>query len=335
MTTVSGQAQQFAAIALHNLATEFPYYSDHLLQANDDTVCPRELHPAFHASFDWHSCVHMHWLLARLLSDWPQAVDTARIRSALDQNLTESALSAEAAYLRAAPSFERPYGWAWAMVLAATVATSADPAAGRWSNATMPLRDAIEELTIDWLQQTALPVRHGVHSNTAFSLSLLIDAGSTLGRNNLVAVCRTAALKWYAEDRDYPTRWEPSGQDFLSPALAEADLMRRALPPEDYPAWFNAFLPGLTESNTLLEPVEVHNSADGQQGHLHGLNLTRAWHLRQLSTALPAGNQRTSVLRTAARRHLDQALPHVSSGNFIHDHWLATYAFLALGGSLV
>jgi hypothetical protein len=335
MITVSGQAQQYAAIALHNLATEFPFYNDHLLQTDDDTARPRELHPAFHGSFDWHSCVHMHWLLVRLLSDWPEAVDASLIRSALDENLTESALSAEAAYLRAAPSFERPYGWAWAMVLAATVATSTDPSAGRWSNATMPLRDAIEELTTDWLQQAALPVRHGVHSNTAFALSLLIDAGNSLGRDNLVAVCRTAALKWYAEDRAYPTRWEPSGQDFLSPALAEADLMRRVLPPEDYLGWFNAFLPGLTDSNTLLEPVEVPNRTDGQQGHLHGLNLTRAWQLSELSTALPGDDQRTSVLRASARRHLDQALPHVNNGNFIHDHWLATYAFLALGGHLI
>jgi hypothetical protein len=277
----------------------------------------------------------MHWLLVRLLSGWPQAVDTSRIRSALDENLTEAALSTEAAYLRAVPWFERPYGWAWAMVLGAAVATSADPAGGRCSKAMMPLQDAIEELATDWLQETALPVRHGVHSNTAFSLSLLIDAGNALGRDNLVAACRAAALGWFGEDRDYPSRWEPSGGDFLSPALAEAALMWRVLPPQDYPGWFDAFLPGLTDRNRLLVPVEVGNPADGRQGHLHGLNLTRAWQLRELSTVLPQGDRRMSALRTATRRHLDQALPHVGSGSFIHDHWLATYAFLALDGRLV
>jgi hypothetical protein len=240
-------------------------------------------------------------------------------------------MAAEAHYLREAPGFERPYGWAWAMVLAAAVATSADEAAERWLDAMAPLADAVEELTVDWLRQAALPVRHGAHSNSAFALSLLIDAGNALGRDELVTVCRAKAVEWFADDRDYPVAWEPSGEDFLSPALTEADLMRRVLP-TGFSDWLDGFLPGL--SSALLEPVAVGEGVDGRQGHLRGLNLSRAWLLSGLSGGLPAQDPRRSLLQNAAGRHLDEALPSVVSGDFVLDHWLATFAFLALGGSL-
>lgn len=331
MSVLEEQAPRYAEIALHNLATGFPHHLDHLSLEAEEVAKARELHPAFHTSFDWHSCVHMHWLLVRLLSDWTDAVDADRIRAALDENLTVSAVAAEAAYLRAAPSFERPYGWAWAMVLAATVVNSPDPAAKRWVEAVAPLADAVEDLTVAWLRDTALPVRHGVHSNAAFALSLLIEAGTALDRDELVAACRAKALTWFHDDTDYPIRWEPSGEDFLSPALSEADLMRRVLSTEDFPGWLDTFLPDLTS----LRPVPVHYPIDGRQGHLQGLNLTRAWQLSAIADALPVGDARTPVLRSAADLHLEQALPGVVSGDFVHDHWLATFAFLALGGPLV
>jgi hypothetical protein len=334
MTVLSEQAPRYASIALHNLATDIPHHLDHLCVEAGESPAIRELHPAFHSSFDWHSCVHMHWLLVRLLSGWPDAVDAAQIREALDENLTPGALAAEAAYLRSAPSFERPYGWAWALLLAAAVATSPDPAAKRWADAIEPLADAVEDLTVDWLQQSALPVRHGVHSNSAFALSLIIEAAGTLGREDLVAACRAKSRTWFLEDRDYPLGWEPSGEDFLSPAFTEADLMRRVLPAEEFPAWLDAFLPGLANGDTPLEPVPVRYPVDGRQGHLQGLNLSRAWQLSELSTALPPGDTRQPVLRAAADRHLEQSLPAVVSGDFVHDHWLATFAYLALGGPL-
>ncbi len=329
MSVLDEQAPRYAAIALHNLATSFPHHVDHLSLEDEEGATARALHPAFHSSFDWHSCVHMHWLLVRLLSDWPDAVDAEQIRAALDENLTASALGAEAAYLRSSPSFERPYGWAWAMVLAASVVNSPDPAAKRWAEAIEPLADAVEDLAIAWLRDSALPVRHGVHSNSAFALSLLIEAGTALGRNELVAACRAKALAWFHDDNDYPLRWEPSGEDFLSPALSEADLMRRVLSTEDFPGWLDTFLPNLTS----LRPVPVRYPIDGRQGHLQGLNLTRAWQLSAIAAALPEGD--TPVLRSAAALHLEQALPSVVSGDFVHDHWLATFAFLALGGPLV
>jgi hypothetical protein len=334
MTVLSEQAPRYASIALHNLATDFPHHLDHLCVEAGERPAVRDLHPAFHSSFDWHSCVHMHWLLVRLLSGWPDAVDASQIREALDENLTPAALAAEAAYLRGAPSFERPYGWAWALLLAAAVATSPDPAAKRWADAIEPLADAVEELTVDWLQQSALPVRHGVHSNSAFALSLIIEAATTLGREDLVAACRAKSRTWFLEDRDYPLRWEPSGEDFLSPGFTEVDLMRRVLPAEEFPAWLDGFLPGLASGDTPLEPVPVRYPIDGRQGHLQGLNLTRAWQLTELSKSLPPGDARQPVLRAAADRHLEQSLPAVVSGDFVHDHWLATFAYLALGGPL-
>jgi hypothetical protein len=329
-------ASHYATIALSNLATDFPYATQHVVRDPAERAEPGELHPAFHAAFDWHSCVHMHWLLVRLLSQWPEELDTATIRSTLDTNLTEAALTAEAAYLRSDPEFERPYGWAWALVLAAALAGSPDPSAGQWSAAMAPLTLAVEELTLGWLRRSEYPIRYGVHTNSAFALLLLIESGTALGREELVAACRAAALTWFAGDRDYPAAWEPSGEDFLSPALTEADLMRRVLPGPDFPGWFAAFLPGLAEGKApnLLEPAEVRDPTDGHQGHLYGLNLSRAWQSSRLSEALPAGNPVAASLREAAQRQLDRTLPQVLSGEFSHDHWLATYAFLALGGTL-
>lgn len=330
-------ASRYAAVALRNLATEFPYAAHHWTRNAEDLAAPRELHPAFHTSFDWHSCVHMHWLLVRLLSERPRELDTELIRSTLDENLTAPALASEAEYLTAFPAFERPYGWAWAMVLAAALSRSPDPAAKRWFAAMAPLRDTVADRVVAWLRLSPLPDRHGVHSNSAFALSLLIDAGTALDQTELVDACRTAALAWFADDQDYPARWEPSAHDFLSPGLAEADLMRRVLGQEEFPGWFDAFLPGLAGGSApnLLDPVEVADPTDGYQGHLYGLSLSRSWQLAQLADSMPTGGSRVPVLRASAQRHREWALPRVVRGAFIHDHWLATFAFLALGGTLV
>jgi hypothetical protein len=297
-----------------------------------DPSRPRELHPAFHGAYDWHSCVHMHWLLVRLLGGRLPEPDTLLIRKTLDGTLTGPAIEAEVAYLRAHPSFERPYGWAWALALAAACDRCPDPAAENWSAALRPLADAVEELTLDWLERAVGPVRHGVHSNTAFALAILHDAGTVLGRHRLVAAVGERAADWFGGDHDYPAGWEPSGQDFLSPALCEADLMRRVLPAEEFPGWLTGFLPGLAEGApaALFTPAEVRDASDGYQAHLYGLNLSRAWQFRTLATALPSRDRRTATLRDAADRHLAAGLPHVAGKGFVSDHWLATYAFLAL-----
>ncbi|HZC54225.1 MAG TPA: DUF2891 domain-containing protein, partial [Mycobacterium sp.] len=289
MTTREQVAASFAELAVRNIGTEFPHATQHLVRGMDDPSRPRDLHPAFHGSYDWHSCVHMHWLLVRLLTDCPNAVHTDPITTAVDSSLTGPAIRTEAAYLLDNPWFERPYGWAWALALAAACATCPDPAARRWSAALEPLAEAVDELVPDWLAKAPYPVRHGVHGNTAFGLAVLLDAARTLGNERLAAHCAARAESWFGGDRDYPAAWEPSGQDFLSPALCEADLMRRVLPAAEFASWFAGFLPGL--ARTTFVPAEVLDPADGHQAHLYGLNLSRAWQMRAIADALPAGDE--------------------------------------------
>ncbi len=329
MAGIADLARAYAGIAVRNIGTEFPHATQHQVRGPDDLSRPRDLHPAFHGAYDWHSCVHMHWLLVRLLGDHPSEVDVVTARTTLDRTLTGPALAAEADYLRAHPGFERPYGWAWALALAAACERSPDPAARAWSTALGPLADAVEDLTIGWLDRAAAPVRHGIHTNTAFGLSILLESAAALGRDRLVTAATERAIGWFREDRDHPTSWEPSGQDFLSPALCEADLMRRVLPVEEFPSWLAGFLPGLADA-TLFTPAEVRDATDGHQVHLYGLNLSRAWQFRLLAGALPADDPRTASLHTAADRHLAGGLPYVAGKGFVSDHWLATYAFLAL-----
>lgn len=332
MTTIKEAAARYARVAVRNIGTEFPHATQQVVRWPGAASRPRELHPAFHGAYDWHSCVHMHWLAVRLLSDLPGEVNPEQIRGTLDCTLTARAIEAEAAYLRSFPAFERPYGWAWAVALAAACERCPDPAARSWSAALRPLTDTIEELTLGWLDRAVAPVRHGVHTNTAFALALLHENGTALGRDRLVATIAKRAADWFGDDRDYPANWEPSGQDFLSPALCEADLMRRVLPVEQFPGWLTGFLPGLDDGRpgALFTPAQVIDASDGYQAHLYGLNLSRAWQFRLLAAALPATDPRVGPLRESADRHLDASLPHVTGKGFVSDHWLATFAFLAL-----
>ena len=266
----------------------------------------------------------MHWLLARLAGDGLPGLDTGPIRETLDRTLTRPAIEAEAAYLRDRPSFERPYGWAWSLAL---VAACDRGEARRWAEAVAPLADAVEDLVPAWLERAAAPVRHGVHVNSAFGLALLHESAAALGRLALVTTIAEQAVTWFGGDRAYAPEWEPSGQDFLSPALSEADLMRRVLPPEEFADWLGGFLPDPAGAFT---PAEVRDPTDGYQVHLYGLNLSRAWQFRNMAAALPSGDPRVTPLRDAADRHLAGGLPYVSGKGFVSDHWLATFAYLAL-----
>jgi hypothetical protein len=277
----------------------------------------------------------MHWSLVRSLrrhgDDPGAALDRAAVADVLDRHLTAEHLAAEAAYLRADPTFERPYGWAWLLALAAECGR-AGPAGARWADALGHGVTAVAELVTAWLAKATYPVRHGVHTNSAFALGLMLDSAADAGCPELVPVVTDAARRWFGADRDYPAAWEPSGQDFLSPALAEADLMRRVLAGEDFATWLSAFLPGLPDGRprALLEPPTVSDPADPQIGHLIGLALSRAAALQSIAGALPHGDGRIPVLRAAAEAQLDAGLPHVVAGDFASDHWLATFALLAL-----
>jgi hypothetical protein len=315
-------AAAWADIACEVLETTYPYSTLHASAGPDDVdVTPDRLHPAFHGSYDWHSSAHMQWSLVRLLALAPDEVGQRPI-DLLDQRLTQEAIAVEAAYLREHPSYERPYGWAWAaMLVAATRKT-------QWADALTPLGDVIAELVLAWLPKQAYPVRHGVHLNSAFALALLHEAYGELGRPELVEAIRVRALEWYGGDTAYDTRFEPSGTDFLSPALTEAELMRRVLPSTEHADWLKAFLPGLgrVEHQHLLEVPVTDNTGDGQLAHLAGLALSRAWQLRTLAPALP---DVADVLRAGADRQVDAVLPTVTGGDFMSTHWLVSFALLA------
>ncbi len=311
-------APRLVATALANVTTPFPYAPGHVVDGPTDRALPRELHPAFYGSFDWHSAVHMHWLLVRLGRTGPD------VRSVLDAHLTPEALGVEAAYLRAHPGFERPYGWGWLLLLAAACVGTP------WAGAFGPPVGAVSDLVLAWLPRAGRPVRHGTHANTAFALGLVLDATGPLALPALSVAVRAQALAWFVGDRDAPARWEPSGEDFLSPALAEADLLRRLLPAPAFAAWLTAFLPGLAGGHPLLVPVEVSDRTDGRLGHLDGLNLSRAAALRSVATALPADDVRGDALRAAAAAHLDAGLAALSAGGYQSDHWLASFAVRAL-----
>lgn len=334
-----GLAARFARVALDNVTREFPNAPAHLIRGAEDLALPRTYHPAFYGSYDWHSAVHMHWSLVRLLrrhglaggARTETAPHWAAVADVLDRHLTSEHLTAEAAYLRDNPTFERPYGWAWLLALAAECGR-AGPAGAHWAEALGHGVAAVAELTAAWLAKATYPVRHGVHTNSAFALGLMLGSAADAGCPELMPVVTDAAMRWFGADRDYPAAWEPSGQDFLSPALAEADLMRRVLAGEDFGVWLSAFLPRLSDGGprALLEPPAVSDPADPQIGHLIGLALSRAAALRSIAGALPHGDGRIPVLRAAAEAQLNAGLPHVMAGDFTSDHWLATFALLAL-----
>jgi hypothetical protein len=329
-------AARFAGIALDNVTREYPGKLDHVMNGAEDVASPRALHPAFYGSYDWHSCVHMHWLLARLLrtqDDLPQAQAVVQV---FDRHLSREAIAGEVAYLGRAgtQAFERPYGWAWLLKLAEELGRSDAPSFLRWRSSLAPLADAFVARFLDWLPKASHPLRTGLHGNSAFGLALALDYARATGESTLAQACERRARDWYADDVDYPARWEPSGSDFFSPALMEADLMRRVLAPEAFPAWLGAFLPGLTQAApaSLFTPVVPTDRSDGQIVHLDGLNLSRAWCFDAIAGALPQGDARIDALRIAAAAHLTAGLKGVESVDYMGSHWLATFATLALSG---
>ena len=327
-----GEASRFAGLALANIEREYPAQLDHVLTSDMDLASPRALHPAFFGSFDWHSCVHAHWMLVRVLESYPELPEARSIRAALSLRLSPKAIAAELAYLRRpeARAFERTYGWAWLLKLAAALASQDDVDVRRWSKALEPLAAAFADRYRDWLNVAIYPIRHGTHANSAFGLAFALDyadrCDATL-RDLLIA----GARKWFRDDRDAPAQWEPSGADFLSPSLTEADLMRRALPSKEIAAWLNGFLPGIAqrEPATLFTPVAASDRSDPQIVHLDGLNLSRAWCWRAVARALPRGDPRAPIAIDAADAHL-AGLGAVTSGDYAGEHWLATFAVLAL-----
>jgi hypothetical protein len=331
-------AAGYARVAVTNIDREFPSDVRYLWTGPDDRPPrPRERNPVFYGSYDWHSCVEMHWLLVRLLRLAPGAVPVDGIRTVLTRQFTVDGLAAEARFMTdpATRGSGRPYGWGWALALGHELSTLDDPLAPGWFGAFTPLGDAITANFVEWLPKATYPVRHGVHPNSAFGLGRALPWARRLaaaGDPALYDAIVDAAHRWFAHDADYPGGWEPSGSDFLSPALVEAELMAQLLAPDEFAGWLDRFLPGLPDGEpaALFVPAVVSDSSDGQIAHLHGLNASRAWCWRRLAAVLPAGDQRRAVAEQAARRHADAALPHVTGDHYMVEHWLAAYAVLLL-----
>jgi Protein of unknown function (DUF2891) len=325
-------ASKFATLALSHLTREYPNKLTHSLAGFGDVRSPRELHPIFYGSYDWHSCVHGYWLVLRLLDRYPDLPEAVRIAAVVDEQFTERNVAGELAYLNLPHNrgFERPYGWAWLLALAGQLHAMKGPDAARWARTLAPLTEAFVERFEAFLPKATYPLRVGTHFNTAFALSLALEFARATGRAGLADLIVMTAWRWHSNDKDCQA-WEPSGDEFLSPSFMEAELMRRVLPADEFVAWFDQFLPRLAEREpaTLFVPVTVSDRSDGKIAHLDGLNLSRAWCQRSIARALPAGDARRTLLDDAAELHLQTALPHVA-GDYMGEHWLATFALLAL-----
>ena len=321
-------ASAFARIALGHVAREYPNKLDHVLEGAQDAQGPRALHPIFFGSFDWHSCVHGYWLLATLLRLEPDLGEASAIRVLFDDAFTPKNVAAEVAYLDrpSARGFERPYGWGWLLKLQAELLAHPAP----WAASLQPLAEAFAQRFRDFLPRAAYPIRTGVHSSTAFALALASDYARAAGDAGLLGLFEAKARAWHLGDRD-AAAWEPSGDDFLSPTLAVAELMRRVLTAPDYAQWLAAYLPNIAQRQpaSLFTPATVTDRTDGKIVHLDGLNLSRAWCWRGIAAALPAADPRRAAADAAASEHLAASLPHVA-GDYMGEHWLASFALLAL-----
>lgn len=332
-------AEPIAAMALAAIRREYPSHIAHLMRSDADARPPRELTPAFFGSFDWHSAVHGHWCVARLARRHPAAMFAGAARAALERSLTCDRLAAEAAYLGAEgrEGFERPYGLAWLLQLAAELHEWEDADAAHWSEALAPLETLAAERLRAWLARLPWPVRVGVHHQTAFALGLALDWARIKSDLEFEALMAERALSLFGDDVAAPVRYEPSGHDFLSPILGEADLLRRVLAREAFAGWLARFLPDLEspETRRWLTPVASPDRADGHLAHLDGLNLSRAWMLEGIATALPADDHRRALIGAAAGRHREAGLEALRDLPYAGSHWLGSFAAYLLTGRVL
>ena len=331
------QVEKFARLTIENIHKQYPNKTGDVLAGPEGVKSPQELHPAFYGCFDWHSSVHGHWMLVKLLKEYPDSSVAAEIRENVATNITAEKLAAELAYFSADEhkQFERTYGWAWYLKLVAELEQWDDDQGRQWREHLRPLEDLLVQRTIDYLPVLSWPIRTGVHADSGFGLAWILDYARVMKNQELENAIVSRAKDFYAKDTNYPTRYEPSGQDFFSSCLNEADLMRRVFTAEEFSAWFDEYLPTLKsgDGGNLLEPVIVSDVTDGYIVHLAGLNLSRAWCLEGIASALPEGDARIELLSRSAQAHADKGFGYVFSGSYAGEHWLATFAVYLLSRS--
>ena len=322
-------AERLANLALACVHREYPNKLSHVLNSDADVKPPRELTPAFYGCFDWHSSVHGHWLLARLARTFPDAPLAVKAKSALAMSLTAPNLKSETEYASGdgRESFERPYGLAWLMQLAAELHEWNAPEATQWAANLKPLEEVAVIRISNWLRKLTNPVRSGEHSNTAFALGLMLDYARSMNRADFARKLEGSIRRFYLADQACPLSYEPSGEDFLSPCLAEADAVRRIIQGREYADWLSRFLPGSIDG---MHPAIVLDPSDGRLAHLDGLNLSRAWMLQGIASALPAGDARIETFRTAAQQHAGAGLKSVTGEHYAGGHWLGSFAVYLL-----
>lgn len=323
------QAERFANLALACVHQEYPNKIAHALNSDSDVKPPRELTPAFYGCYDWHSSVHGHWLLVRLARLFPQEPFAAEARAAVGRSLTPANIAQETKYLtgEGRNTFERPYGLAWLLQLAAELKEWDDPDAVRWSETLRPLEQAAAARISSWLPKLAHPIRTGEHNNTAFAAGLMLDYARITGNREFGKLVESRVRDYYLKDRNCPLSYEPSGEDFLSPCLAEADAVRRVLPEAEFAQWFTAFLPAVD-----LEPTRVPDVTDGKLYHLAGLNLSRAWMIEGILSKLPAGYPRRKSLAALAAELRRVGLESIRGEHYEGGHWLGSFAVYLVSG---
>ena len=322
------QATAFAKLALTGMNQEYPNKPSNVMVGPQSLKSPKDMHPAFYGCFDWHSSVHGHWMLVRLLKHYPNNSMAGEIREKLNQHLTAENLQAEAAHFaqKHNKAFERMYGWAWYFRLVIECETWDDKDAQLWRKNLQPLEKMLVRRTMDYLPKLTFPVRTGVHPNTAFALGQTLDYARIVKNESLEKLIVKRSRDYYGRDRDYPFDYEPSGQDFFSAGWNEADLMRRVLDKDEFARWFDDFLPGLSDKKGIQSPVEVSDVTDGKIVHLAGLDLSRAWCLQGVAAQLDEDDPRRKLMLDSAAAHAKVGFKYVFSGNYAGEHWLATFA---------
>ncbi len=330
VTLTLAEANRLALLPQNCIQNEYPNKPGATIERKEDLQEPTQLHPAFHGCFDWHSSVHGHWMLVNLLKQYPQLDGAAEIKQKLASNISRENILAEVAYFKKGvnKSFERTYGWAWLLQLATELHTWDTPLARRLEANLQPLTTFIVDAYLDFLPKLIYPIRVGEHTNTAFGLTLAYDYAVVVNHQVLKLMIVEKAKAFYLEDAGCPMNWEPSGFDFLSPCLEEANLMRRVLGQEEFRTWLAQFMPTLGDSNFQLEPGRVSDRTDGKLVHLDGLNFSRAWCLAGIAKTLPEYGH----LFTVAQEHIAYSLPNVVDGAYEGEHWLASFAIHALNG---